>query len=119
MRIPDLHGATDKLVSARTFHAIDAHVSTTNADCIFGCPGSGWVVFRCYKAMTRIGRRSYWRTEIYVAQAKYQIARFMHNTMNIFNRIQTVDAADEFYVIRAPWRIGTYRMHVLRLRKLC
>src|SRR5258708_2623768 len=45
--VPDLNCPPDELVTAWSFHSVDAKISTTDADRILRGPGTRRVVFRC------------------------------------------------------------------------
>ena len=60
------------------------------------------------EAMTRIDRRRHRRAEIDVAETEHEIARVEHDALHVLDRIETVDAADELDVRRAPRRVGPH-----------
>ncbi|SHT53622.1 Uncharacterised protein [Mycobacteroides abscessus subsp. abscessus] len=71
--VPHLHGASHQLVPARPLHPVDAQVRPADADRIFRCPGACRVVFGGDEPMSWIDRRCDGRTQVYIAQAQYQV----------------------------------------------
>src|SRR5262249_25969705 len=96
--IPHLYSSADELIAARPFHSIDAQVRAANAHGVFRRPCTRWIVFGRDEAMSRIDRRCHRRAEVDVAQAKHKITGSEYDFADVFDRIQSIDAADKFNV---------------------
>ena len=111
--VPHLYGAPDELVAAGPFHAVDAHVGAADPDRVFRRPGAGRIVFGRHEAAARIERGRDRRAEVDIAESHHQIAGVEYSLIHFVNRVQPVDAADEFDVVRtAPRRTGADRADV-------
>ena len=58
------------------------------------------------EAMARVERCGHRRAKIHIAEPHHQIAGFEDDLVNVFDRSEPVDAADEFDVARTPWCVG-------------
>lgn len=81
--IPHLNRAAKQLITARPFHAIDAHIGAADAHGILRRPGTCRIVFRRDKPMARIDRCRYRRTKIDIAQAEHEIAGIEDNPLDV------------------------------------
>ena len=111
--VPHLHGAADELVTPRAFHAVDAQVGAADADRVFRRPGARRVVLGGHEPMARVDRCGHRRAEVDVAQPQHQIPGVEHRVVHGLDIGQTVDAANELDVARAPGRVRAHRLHVL------
>ena len=64
--------------------------------------------------MPGIKRSGHWRSEIHVAETEHEIARIEDNALHRQSTVvESIDAADEFNIARAPGRVGPHGLHVL------
>ena len=104
--IPHLGGATHELIAARTLHAIDAQVRTTDAYRVLGRPRAGGVVFRRDHTVARVDWRGHGRAQVHVAQAEHEVVGVEDDAPNVIDAVKAIDAPDELRVRGAPRRIG-------------
>src|SRR5437879_455837 len=116
--VPHLHGAAHELIAAGAFHAVHAEIGAADSHGVLGCPRSGGIVFRRYETMTRINGRGYRRSKIDVAQPEHQVAGAKDDAVHLIDRIEAVDAANEFDVAGTPWRIRPHALRVFANGKL-
>ncbi len=62
--------------------------------------------------MARVQRRGDWRAEIDIAQTHHEIGGLEEFLIDLVDRFEAVDAADEFEVARAPRGIRADALHV-------
>src|ERR1700726_1494194 len=110
--VPNLNRATNKLVTAGPFHAVDAQIGTPNADCVFRRPCPGWIVFRRHQSMPRINRNGDRSAQVDIAQTQNQIAGSKDNSFYPFKALETVHATDELEIAWAPWCVRSYGLHI-------
>ena len=110
--VPHLNRATDKLISPRAFHTVNAEIRTADADGIFRCPGAGRIVFGGDKAVPWIEWRGDRGSQVNIAETEDQVAGFENNPFDLVDTLKPVDAPDEFDVARAPGGIGPDRFHI-------
>src|SRR5690554_1277422 len=100
--VPHLQRTADKLIAARTFHAIDAEIGPTDTHRVFRRPGTRRVVFGGHKAVARINRGRNRRTQIDIAQPHHKIGGIEQNALYLVDAVQPVDAPNELQVAGAP-----------------
>ncbi len=68
--------------------------------------------------MPGIDRRGDRGAEVNVPQSEHQIVRRKDCAIDVINRGEAVDPADEFDVAWAPWRVWPNRLHIFLDRQL-
>ena len=111
--VPHLHRSSYKLITARAFHSIDAHVSSADAHGIFRSPRARRIVLGRHQAMSRIERSRDRRTQIDIAKPHYEVVRIENDFLDVLNRIESIYATDKLDVVRAaPRRAGANCCHI-------
>src|SRR5690606_24994113 len=110
--VPDLGGAADELVAAWALHTVDAQIGAADADRVLRGPGAGRVVLGGDQPVARVGRGGDRRAEVDVAEPEHQVFGGEDGVEDVGHRVQSVHAADELDVPRAPGRVRAHAVHV-------